>query len=360
MSSERKEPGFRLWRENDRKARKDGARNAVYWVKRNKKFERLLADGENPEARGVKKHIPGNSYKGEWKNDKKSGFGTQTWANGAKYEGDWLKGRRHGKGTQWIRVDGKLKKEYSGDWANGKKEGLGVHHGSNGESYEGEWKSGKPNGRGKKIYSDGNVYEGDFVEGAKSGLGVLTLPNGDRYEGQWLNDQKNGPGRFFYHSTQKVYEGEWIDGVAKCGIYHDFSEEAAYDEDQPFDLPPIGLADPTAVVNDGVVLARRDRCLRLGKQAIAQSGSETKEDDSHSTFSFQEVRELREAFHAVCGSDGDDDTILGSDLASMLSHLGIYPDDTDLAQLLSDVGASEESRISFVAIIGVLSMLRAS
>uniref|UniRef100_A0A8D2MP42 Uncharacterized protein n=1 Tax=Zonotrichia albicollis TaxID=44394 RepID=A0A8D2MP42_ZONAL len=35
---------------------------------------------------------------GEWKNDKRSGFGISERSNGMKYEGEWLNNRRHGYG----------------------------------------------------------------------------------------------------------------------------------------------------------------------------------------------------------------------------------------------------------------------
>lgn len=38
------------------------------------------------------------SYMGEWKNDKRCGFGVSERSNGMKYEGEWLNNRRHGYG----------------------------------------------------------------------------------------------------------------------------------------------------------------------------------------------------------------------------------------------------------------------
>ncbi len=49
---------------------------------------------------------------------------------------------------------------------------------------------------------------------------LSSLANQDRYEGMWFNDKKEGPGRFFYKSKKQVYEGEWNQGVAKCGTLH--------------------------------------------------------------------------------------------------------------------------------------------
>ena len=59
-------------------------------------------------------------------------------------------------------------------------------------------------------------------------------------------------------------------------------------------------------------------------------------------------------------ADGNDHTILGRELPAMLSHLGIYPDESDVEQLLSDLGASTDDSITFIEIVGVLSMLRES
>jgi|TARA_B100000809_G_scaffold186611_1_gene184789 hypothetical protein len=34
-----------------------------------------------------------------WKNEKRTGQGTFTWANGDKYVGEWKDGKKHGQGT---------------------------------------------------------------------------------------------------------------------------------------------------------------------------------------------------------------------------------------------------------------------
>lgn len=38
------------------------------------------------------------AYMGEWKNDKRSGFGVSERSNGMKYEGEWMNNQRHGYG----------------------------------------------------------------------------------------------------------------------------------------------------------------------------------------------------------------------------------------------------------------------
>ena len=49
--------------------------------------------------------------------------------------------------------------------------------------------------------------------------------SGDQYEGMWAEDKKHGPGRYFYMSTRKMYEGEWVNDVAKCGVFSDIPPE---------------------------------------------------------------------------------------------------------------------------------------
>ncbi|CAL8366102.1 unnamed protein product [Boreogadus saida] len=53
------------------------------------------------------------TYAGEWKNDKRNGFGVSERSNGMKYEGEWLNNRRHGYGCTLFpeghREEGKYK-----------------------------------------------------------------------------------------------------------------------------------------------------------------------------------------------------------------------------------------------------------
>jgi alkylated DNA repair dioxygenase AlkB len=76
----------------------------------------------------------GDTYSGEWRDDRKAGYGVKTWVNGTKYEGEWKGGLRHGKGTFWAcDGGGKLRKAYSGDWAHDNRDGVGVNFYRNGD-----------------------------------------------------------------------------------------------------------------------------------------------------------------------------------------------------------------------------------
>ncbi|CAM4721934.1 unnamed protein product [Leuciscus chuanchicus] len=59
-------------------------------------------DGEVPdEFTPMEDHVDATtteSYMGEWKNDKRNGFGVSERSNGLKYEGEWMNNKRHGYG----------------------------------------------------------------------------------------------------------------------------------------------------------------------------------------------------------------------------------------------------------------------
>ncbi|KAI3355230.1 hypothetical protein L3Q82_018085 [Scortum barcoo] len=61
-----------------------------------------IGDGELPdEDFPLEDHVDATtteSYMGEWKNDKRNGFGVSERSNGMKYEGEWLNNKRHGYG----------------------------------------------------------------------------------------------------------------------------------------------------------------------------------------------------------------------------------------------------------------------
>jgi len=72
-------------------------------------------------------------------------------------------------------------------------------------------------------------------------LVVLCEANGNRYEGSWSNGVKNGSGKFFYLDKGQVYEGTWVDDLARCGQMKDWNRETAPDA-TPFPLPPVSNA----------------------------------------------------------------------------------------------------------------------
>lgn len=107
------------------------------------------------------------------------------------------------------------------------------------------------------IYKNGDVYVGQWFDGKRNGYGVMTKRNGDHFEGSWVNDQREGQGSYFYAETNKLFVGEYVEDMPKCGIYSEVVEEGKKkDEDElkmpDFDdippLPKLGLKDPVGVL----------------------------------------------------------------------------------------------------------------
>ena len=78
----------------------------------------------------------GESYVGEWKDDKMNGFGLYTYTNGDIYEGQFLNGMQHGHG-KYSFTDGS---RYEGDWKEHKMHGTGKYWDINGVKWEGEFR----------------------------------------------------------------------------------------------------------------------------------------------------------------------------------------------------------------------------
>jgi len=122
-------------------------------------------------------------YEGEWKEDKRCGFGKILYANGDRYEGEWLDNLKHGQGKFYY-TNGNF---YEGGWLSNKKEGVGTYIFANGTRYDGELKNDKINGRGICHYADGEVYEGEYREGKRHGRGRCVLPDGTVQDGYFEN-----------------------------------------------------------------------------------------------------------------------------------------------------------------------------
>jgi len=60
----------------------------------------------------------GRKYQGQYKDDKKHGFGQYIWADGRTYEGYWFRGKQHGLGKYIVPKDEKVK---YGLWEDGKR-----------------------------------------------------------------------------------------------------------------------------------------------------------------------------------------------------------------------------------------------
>ena len=102
----------------------------------------------------------GDSYEGDFINDKITGFGKYIWSNKHEYIGDFIEGDMNGKGKyKWP--DGN---EYEGEYVNNKREGEGTFKWNNGDIFKGLFHDGKPYGKGIMIRK-GITYKGQFING---------------------------------------------------------------------------------------------------------------------------------------------------------------------------------------------------
>ena len=79
----------------------------------------------------------------------------------------------HGKGVEVI-TEENVKQTYNGCWKNGKRHGQGTFTWADGNKYEGEWKNGKRHGTGT-LYFGENRYEGEFYKNEFDGNGTVSI-----------------------------------------------------------------------------------------------------------------------------------------------------------------------------------------
>ena len=238
---------------NDLKAQKNGTKKTVFWVKKKKKQEDGTVKGE--------KWSTSQQYSGDWKENKKHGYGIKIYDNKDKYEGYWENDLRNGKGTYWLCIGkNKYRKLYTGDWKNNQKEGHGIYFYKDGSCYDGEWKNSKRDGKGLMIYANEDIYQGSWKEDKKHGHGILEKANGDKYYGYWNSDMKEGQGYYWYSKTGKVYLGEWHEDCPRCGIFTDVNDDKLHidlskitdPKEIPAQIPELNLKNPESVLEESI------------------------------------------------------------------------------------------------------------
>jgi hypothetical protein len=159
-------------------------------------FDAVLAQNnldQCPVSRTVKWHNclgtfredNGNTYVGEFKDDKYDGQGTYTFESGGKYVGEFRENNWHGQGTYTF---------------------------ANGDQYVGEFKENTYNGKGTYTFANGDRYVGEFRDGKCDGQFNVSYVNGDRFSGSYHSDRRVGIGTYTWYDGSK-YVGQWKDGI---------------------------------------------------------------------------------------------------------------------------------------------------
>ena len=257
MESESLEKNYQqLWKKNDKTAQKNGPHKGIYWVKKREPEEDGKIKGE--------KWFHSCKYIGEWRENQKEGYGTMLYQNGDKYEGEWRNNQRNGHGTLWKlenKKSEKYKRIYTGDWENDKMSGQGSFFYENDDRYDGYWLNGKKHGQGRMIYSNGDIYEGQWIDDLKEGYGTFTKASGECFEGYWFKDMKHGQGSFYYGNSNRIYVGEWVENIPKCGIFTEVEDDEisqpykpSYftDSDETPAMPVLRLSNPNKVLKEAI------------------------------------------------------------------------------------------------------------
>ena len=126
-----------------------------------------------------------NKYVGEFKDNKRNGQGTYTFADGTKFSGEYKDDMLNGKGTATF---------------------------AGGNKFIGEFKDGIYNGQGTFTFANGDKYVGEFKVAKRNGQGSLTFADGTRYIGEWKDNNYNGQGSVFASNGSVISQGIWADG----------------------------------------------------------------------------------------------------------------------------------------------------
>ena len=161
----------------------------------------------------TKKYSDGSVYYGDWKHERREGFGRMTFACGDRYEGQWANDAINGKG-KYVWASGDV---YEGEWLNANKTN-GTYRWPNGNVFTGTFKDDAPC-YGIKTWSSGTRYEGQFKGWVPSGYGTETLYNGEAYDGEWANGKYNGKGKYTWPNG-RVFEGDFKDNDRVYGTMH--------------------------------------------------------------------------------------------------------------------------------------------
>ena len=167
---------------------------------------------ENGLPKGIIKFIINEKkkiiYEGEYEEGFPKGYGLYSIKNDGKYyEGIWDKQILLGIET-WN--DGTV---YMGEFKNNKKDGYGLYRWSDGTVYLGEWKNDNMEGFCYIKYANERGYEGQMKNGFKNGYGEFTFKPSRKYIGYYVNDLKDGFGIYIFNiRTFQVYVGFWHKG----------------------------------------------------------------------------------------------------------------------------------------------------
>ncbi|ESL10437.1 hypothetical protein TRSC58_01830 [Trypanosoma rangeli SC58] len=177
----------------------------------------------------------GTYYVGGYAQDKKHGRGLYCYENGVVTAQMWVQGalQREEEATPLQRVNGELQvEEITAAVRRVAPRELGelpppsevrTFQFPSGATYTGQYHGTKKHGVGHWVHPEGDSYEGQFEQNRHSGWGVYVIGrSGKKYVGHWRDGKMNGMGVYFFNSAETEYfVGAYKNDVKHgCGLYH--------------------------------------------------------------------------------------------------------------------------------------------
>jgi hypothetical protein len=240
----------------------------------------------------------GDSYSGEWKDDKKCGQGTEKlYVEGEKtfeYIGEWKDDKKCGQGTEimYLYLEGEKSREYIGKWKNDNKCGQGTKikyfDGEKDTEYTGEWKDGNECGQGTKIrYKDGKKdteYIGEWKDGNKCEENKhSSYLDDDNYDNEYSDYRKK------YEAKYRTSDGHYVRSRGEVMIANWlYMNSIRYEYEKRLPIPDNALTDFYLIDTDTYIeywglddveyLQRKNKKIELYNQYGLKLLSVTNED----------------------------------------------------------------------------------
>lgn len=158
----------------------------------------------------------------------------------------------------------------------------------------------------------------------RNGYGVLTKRTGDHFEGCWVRDKREGQGSYFFAKKNKLFVGEYVNDMPKCGISSEVSDGQNPDAEKSLeledetampnfdDVPPIPeleLKDPVGVLQKALDGVKGQRMFYRARYMAL-----------HVLFQHNELHDLIKEFTDACNGRKE---LLIQELVEVLPTIGI-------------------------------------
>mmetsp|Transcript_59965 Transcript_59965/g.164364 ORF Transcript_59965/g.164364 Transcript_59965/m.164364 type:complete len:287 (-) Transcript_59965:201-1061(-) len=165
-------------------------------------------------------------------------------------------------------------------------------------------------------------------------------PTGTTLRAAGLRTKKEGQGVHFYFNKEKRvhakrYDGEWVDGLPKCGVYTEMPPDMQVPASfSPDPLPVAKLMDPDGVIRQRIAEIRAERARHRAKRVPL---------DEH--FTPEELEALQVAFARVDVNNVGSISI--AEIGAAFNQVGMEPTDDELAAVLDHLGKPDEGEPEF-------------